>query len=127
MSWQVYVDQSLLSTGKVSKAAIHGHDGNLWATSTGFSVTNAEVLKLVEAYKDPSGIQAGGLHLAGTKYTFLRTFENEIYGKKGSDQGCCIVKTPKAIIIGVYEAGMQGGEANKVVGALGDYLKQNGY
>jgi len=127
MSWQGYIDQSLLSTGKVSKAAIHGHDGNPWATSAGFSVSQTEVLKAIEAYTDPSNVQASGLYIGGVKYTFLRNFENEIYGKKGSDNGCCIVKTPKAVIIGIYEAGMQGGEANKVVGALGDFLKTNGY
>jgi len=127
MSWQSYVDQSLLSTGKVSKAAIHGHDGNVWATSTGFAVTQDEVKKIVEAYKDPTGIQANGLFLAGVKYTYLRSMDNEIYCKKGSDNGCCIVKTPQAVIVGVYEAGMQGGDANKVVGALGDYLKNSGY
>ena len=38
MSWQAYVDTNLVGTGKITKAAIHGHDGSLWATSKGFSV-----------------------------------------------------------------------------------------
>jgi profilin len=38
MSWQAYVDTNLVGTGKVSKAAIHGHNGALWATSKGFNV-----------------------------------------------------------------------------------------
>jgi hypothetical protein len=38
MSWQDYVDKSLLGTGLVSKAAIHGHNGGAWATSAGFAV-----------------------------------------------------------------------------------------
>ncbi len=38
MSWQAYVDSNLVGTKKITKAAIHGHDGSLWATSKGFSV-----------------------------------------------------------------------------------------
>lgn len=38
MSWQAYIDQSLLGTKKVTKAAIHGHDGGMWACSQGFQV-----------------------------------------------------------------------------------------
>ena len=38
MSWQAYIDSSLLGTKNVVKAAIHGIDGNPWATSAGFSV-----------------------------------------------------------------------------------------
>lgn len=39
MSWQAYVDTNLLGTKKITKAAIHGLDGNVWATSKGFSVS----------------------------------------------------------------------------------------
>ncbi len=39
MSWQAYVDQSLLGTKQVACAAIHGLDGNPWATSHGFAVS----------------------------------------------------------------------------------------
>lgn len=38
MSWQTYVDSNLVGTGKLNQAAIHGHNGGLWATSAGFSV-----------------------------------------------------------------------------------------
>ena len=40
MSWQAYVDTNLVGTKKITKAAIHGHDGSLWATSKGFAVSN---------------------------------------------------------------------------------------
>ena len=36
MSWQSYVDDQLLATGNVAQAAICGHDGNIWAQSTGY-------------------------------------------------------------------------------------------
>lgn len=38
MSWQDYVDNQLIASKCVSKAAIAGHDGSLWAKSAGFEV-----------------------------------------------------------------------------------------
>ena len=40
MSWQAMVDTSLLGSGQVTKAAIHGLNGSPWATSAGFSVSS---------------------------------------------------------------------------------------
>lgn len=40
MSWQDYVDNQLLASKCVSKAAIAGHDGGVWAKSEGFEVNN---------------------------------------------------------------------------------------
>lgn len=39
MSWQDYVDKQLIASRCVSKAAIAGHDGNVWAKSEGFDVS----------------------------------------------------------------------------------------
>lgn len=39
MSWQDYVDKQLLASRCVTKAAIAGHDGNIWAKSEGFDVS----------------------------------------------------------------------------------------
>lgn len=39
MSWQDYVDNQLLASGCVSKAAIAGHDGGVWAKSDAFEVS----------------------------------------------------------------------------------------
>lgn len=39
MSWQDYVDNQLLASQCVSKAAIAGHDGGVWAKSEGFEVS----------------------------------------------------------------------------------------
>ncbi|CAH1113812.1 unnamed protein product [Psylliodes chrysocephalus] len=39
MSWQDYVDKQLLASKCVTKAAIAGHDGNVWAKSDDFLVT----------------------------------------------------------------------------------------
>ena len=38
--WQSYVDDALMKTGQVSKAAIHALDGARWASSPDFKVHN---------------------------------------------------------------------------------------
>lgn len=67
MSWQAYVDNNLVGSGALVKAAIHGHDGGCWATSAGFTVAPAEATALLAAFKDPSAIRASGLKIGGTK------------------------------------------------------------
>lgn len=39
MSWQDYVDRQLLASRCITKAAIAGLDGNVWAKSDGFEVS----------------------------------------------------------------------------------------
>lgn len=41
MSWQDYVDNQLLASQCVSRAAIAGHDGGVWAKSEGFDVSRS--------------------------------------------------------------------------------------
>ncbi|CAJ0759515.1 16763_t:CDS:2, partial [Entrophospora sp. SA101] len=53
MSWQSYIDNQLLATGKIAQAAIYGHDNSLWATSPGFKVST-----LVAAFDNADKIQA---------------------------------------------------------------------
>ena len=128
MSWQQYVDSSLLGTGVVSKAAIHGHDGNPWATSQGFSVTPAEAKSLLHGCDDPSPLQMSGIKLGGVKYMFLKNEAGRsAYGRKGGEAGCVVVKTNQALVIGVYEGGVQGGACVAAVEKLGDYLISVGY
>ncbi|KAJ3055736.1 profilin, required for normal timing of actin polymerization in response to thermal stress [Rhizophlyctis rosea] len=126
MSWQSYVDTNLLGTRKITKAAIHGLDGSLWATSKGFSVTPTEAQALIKAFTDASGIRANGLHVGGTKYIALRADDRSVYGKKGSG-GVVTVKTKQCVLIGAYEEPIQPGEATKVVEGLADYLIGVGY
>ncbi|KNC97293.1 profilin [Spizellomyces punctatus DAOM BR117] len=121
MSWQAYVDSNLIGTGKIQQAAIHGLDGSLWATSKGFSVAQNEVQTLIKSFTDASTIRASGIHLNGSKYFTLRADDRSIYGKQGQG-GVVIVKTKQAVLIGVYDAPVQAGEATKVVEGLADYL-----
>ena len=50
MNWQKFVDDSLLGTGQVAKAAIHGIDGSRYAASAGFVV--GFILRSLRAISD---------------------------------------------------------------------------
>lgn len=67
MSWQDYVDTSLVGTGKIAHAAIVGHDGAIWAQSASFSLAPEEIACLLRAYAEPSTLYEHGLTLAGTR------------------------------------------------------------
>ena len=125
-SWQSYVDDQLVGTGKVKLGAIHSQDGSVWATSAGFTVDPAEVTTLVAAYSDPSAIQASGFYIAGVKYFVIRADDRSIYGKKGAT-GVAAVKTTQAVVIGTYDETMQPGQCTNEVEKLADYLIENGY
>jgi len=130
MSWQEYVDNGLVGTGNLDKAAIFNSEGDsVWATSAGFVVSPAEIKEIVGAYKDKADVkqvQSSGLHIAGEKYVVLRADDRSIYGKKGRE-GVVIVKTMQALIVSHYPESVQPGAAANVVEKLADYLIGVGY
>jgi len=126
MSWQSYVDDHLLKTGKIQKAAILGQAGGVWATSNGYKLSLEEQKAAANAHKDPGATQGRGVHLSGQKFFTLSADGRSIYGKKGAD-GCVLVKTKQAILVAEYKAPIQQPEAVKVVEGLADYLIGVGY
>ncbi|XP_006812983.1 profilin-1A-like [Saccoglossus kowalevskii] len=127
MAWQPYVD-NLVASGYISKAAIHGLDGEVWASSSDLLISANEVDTILNALEgDVSMVAVNGILLSGQHYMFLRSDPgSSIYGRKG-DSGCCIVKTKKSVLIGIYGGGIQAGSATVVVEKLGDYLKAQGF
>jgi len=130
MSWQAYVDTSLVGTGNIDKAAIFSAAGDSkWAASHGFNVKPEELKEIVSAYKDTSDVkkvQSTGLHVAGDKYVVIKADDRSLYGKKGKT-GILIVKTAQAILISHYPETVQPGAAATTVEQLADYLIGVGY
>jgi len=133
MSWQQYVDTSLVATGNLDKAAIFNSEGNsVWATSAGFQVSPAEMQEIVNAYKDKGDangvkqVQSNGLHIAGERYVVLKADDRSLYGKKGRE-GIVIVKTTQALLVTHYPESVQPGSAANTVEQLADYLIKVGY
>jgi len=115
-----------LGSGKVSKAAILGQAGGVWAASPGFDLSTQEQKAIVDAFKDPSKAQASGVRAAGDKYFTLQANDRSIYGKKQAD-GIVIVKTKQAVLVAVYLAPLQAHETTPIVESLADYLIGVGY
>lgn len=126
MSWQGYVDNNLVGTGKVSQACILGLKGGVWATSPNLNISQAEQQAIINGLEDPSPLQANGIYVNQKKYLTLQASPRSIYGKAGGD-GLCIVRTNQAVLVGVYTSPLLPGEANKVVEGLADYLISVGY
>jgi len=121
-----YVDTNLIGTGKVSKAAILGLAGGVWATSAGFNLSAQEQATIIKAHNDLDGTQAHGIRAGGQKYFTLQADERSIYGKKSAD-GILIVKTKQAVLVAIYEAPLQAPEVTPIVESLADYLISVGF
>ncbi|KAK3647999.1 profilin, required for normal timing of actin polymerization in response to thermal stress [Elasticomyces elasticus] len=132
MSWQAYIDTSLVGTGNVDKAAIFSAAGDsVWAKSSNLTVSPQEMQAVVAAYKDPGQggvkkVQSEGLHIAGERFVVIKADERSMYGKKGRE-GVCIVKTTQAILVTHYPESVQPGVAANTVEQLADYLIKVGY
>merc|ERR1712000_320345 len=100
MSWQAYIDTSLVGTGHVDKAAIISAAGDsVWAASPGFDISPAE-MKVVssivggdDAAKDKAF--ADGLYVKGDRFVMARAEDRSIYARSGRT-GLAIAKTKQA-------------------------------
>ncbi|KAJ7182837.1 profilin [Mycena crocata] len=121
MSWQAYVDTNLVGSDKISKAAILGKAGGVWAASPGYELSAEEQKAVIGAFGNLEAVQTSGLRLAGVKFFTTQATSRSIYGKKGGD-GYVIVQTTQAILVAEYAAPVQAPEAVKVAEGLADYL-----
>ncbi|KAI9633284.1 profilin [Dioszegia hungarica] len=127
MSWQAYVDDQLLATGKISKGAIIGKQGGIWAQSAGYNLSQKEQDFIVKtAFQKPDEARAGGITLSGFKFMTIKADDEEVVGRKG-ERGVFLIPTTQAILVAEYDTPTPAGEANVVVSKLGDYLKSVGY
>ncbi|CAK7232923.1 profilin, required for normal timing of actin polymerization in response to thermal stress [Sporothrix bragantina] len=134
MSWQGYIDSSLVGSGHIDEAAIISAAGDsVWAQSPKFALTPEE-LKAIAAIFETGGQAAidkaysEGLHVAGEKYiaTIVSAEDNIAMIRKGKT-GVAIAKTKQAIIVGHYGENAQASNARSTVEALADYLRKAGY
>eukprot|EP00172_Hildenbrandia_rubra_P000906 Plantae.Rhodophyta-Hildenbrandia_rubra.ctg15131.p2 GENE.Plantae.Rhodophyta-Hildenbrandia_rubra.ctg15131~~Plantae.Rhodophyta-Hildenbrandia_rubra.ctg15131.p2 ORF type:complete len:144 (-),score=20.00 Plantae.Rhodophyta-Hildenbrandia_rubra.ctg15131:2782-3213(-) len=143
MSWQSYIDDQLLAAG-FCYASIVGTDGTTWACSKGYTVLPDEAKKLSTLLGGTSldSIAGSGFMVAGQKYAFTR---GEVDDEEGgvpfiqgrckedgkSSQGIIIMKTNKALIVGVhdpaYANGASFGKVNTDIGRIADYVMESGY
>jgi len=125
MSWQEYVDNQLVGSGNVSKAAICGLDGSIWAITAGFEITAAEAGVLAKSFGSQDNFQKG-LVVGAIKYIYLSGDDNIMRAKK-QQTGLIICKTTKAVIVAQYTEPIQGPQCATTVEALAEYLRNCGY
>ena len=134
MSWQSYVDNQLLKSQKVKHAVICGHNGAMWACSSGFPVTKEELKILANKYEDIGEMSAGGLKVGGQRYMYLSSDNDRgiVRGKLGTS-GIHCVKTKQTYIICTYEGLTASGfritheEVAAIAEKLGVYLVGVGF
>ncbi|KAK7927078.1 profilin [Apiospora marii] len=131
MSWQAYVDDSLVKSGHIDKAAIISVAGDsVWASSAGFTIKPEEMKNIANIVTGAAGAVdkalSEGAHVGGERYVIFRVEDRSMYGRQGRT-GILAVKTTQAILVGHYGEGVQAGNAAQTVEALADYLIKVGY
>ncbi|KAI0396276.1 Profilin/allergen [Xylariaceae sp. FL0594] len=142
MSWQQYIDSSLVGSGHIDKAAIISAAGDsVWAASSDLQkemetgsrtdghLKPGEIKTIANIYNDESAAataQAEGIHLGGERYVVARIIDRTIYARAGK-VGICIAKTKQAIIIAHHGENHHAQNASSTTEALADYLIKAGY
>merc|ERR1712032_1002403 len=74
----------------IKNAVIAGHDGNIWASSSGFNVTAAELKVILDRYSSTDQLAMNGVTVGGTKYMFLSANDRVVRARKGQSGVHCI-------------------------------------
>lgn len=106
MTWQGYIDQSLLGSGNVTQAAMYSLNGDCLATSPDFQVRHViftypsrqigttilicfgvqlsatEVQEIVNGFDDSSPLYSKGMSVNGVNYAVIYATDRSIYGRK---------------------------------------------
>lgn len=126
MTWQAYVDSSIMEKGFLA-GAISGADGSLWAASADFSLGTNEQSVLAPDV-DFASLLHQDFFISGVGYKAFHVSERSLYGKAINDQnGCVVVRTTQAIVIGVYDAALTPSSAAIIIEGLADYFINLGY
>lgn len=125
-SWQDYVDKHLIASRCITKAAIAGHDGTIWATSQGFNVSKEEISKIIAGFENQNLLTACGVTLSGIRFIYLSGTDKVIRAKLGK-VGVHCMKTQQAVVVSFYEDPIQPQQVASVVEKLGDHLVAHGF
>ncbi|XP_029938271.1 profilin-2 isoform X1 [Salarias fasciatus] len=139
MSWQVYVD-NLMVDGCCQDSAIVGYTDAkyVWASCTGgtfASITPQEIDLLTG--KDREGFFTNGLTLGNKKYSVIRdsllvegdwTMDIRTKSQGGEPTyNVSVGRAAKVLVFVMGKEGVHGGQLNKKVHDMADYLRKTGY
>lgn len=127
-SWMEYIKSVLIDSGFVTKAAICGLDGKLWAASDDFDIAASDIRGVLGAFVDPTELRIDGIHLGTEEYTCTRADGVIIAGRESTHgTGCILYKCNTCLIVGVFGEGGHPGGCYNIILKLGDYLRDNSY
>ncbi|XP_064624722.1 uncharacterized protein LOC135486120 isoform X2 [Lineus longissimus] len=122
--WRNIVNNSMVGTGIVSKAAIVSQDGQILAQTKGLSIKKDQILTLARAIRNnPGELAVNGINLGDENFRYMRSeIGNAVYGVDESGSGgCAVISTKRCLMIGIYE--QRAHEANNLVEELSEYLR----
>ncbi|MCP9264901.1 Profilin [Dirofilaria immitis] len=82
MSWADLVNNNLVGSGNVSKAAICGFDGSIWGKSDNFKLEPTEAVVAGKGFQNKDTLLGTGMKFEGEKYFVLQADDERIIGKK---------------------------------------------
>ncbi|MGW6261940.1 profilin [Streptomyces sp. NPDC055085] len=101
--WQSYVDKDMLGSG-LTQGAILGtgpDTWSIWATSPGFTVSDAERKALLHGFQDPASIFDSGISVNGQTHLTIKADARSLHGRKGPD-GVVAARANEAVVVGTY-------------------------
>ncbi|XP_057298882.1 profilin-like [Hydractinia symbiolongicarpus] len=134
MSWDGYIDNIIgrAKNSSCDKACIIGLDGGgPWTTAANannITLAAGEGQKIAAALKSQQfdAFQANGIWVAGLKYQFLRSVDdNCVLGKKKDNGAITIMKSKTAVVIAHTKEGGQHGDTNAAVESIVQYLESS--
>ncbi|KAK6532987.1 profilin, required for normal timing of actin polymerization in response to thermal stress [Arthrobotrys megalospora] len=126
MSWQGFVDNSLVGSGQIDYAAIISSTGDsVYAASQIFRLRPAETRTIANAFESPDEVLSEGIHINDEHYVCMMMGDRTLLCQHGWGSGVVCVKTKKTVIVAHYPETVAAGNATKVAEELGDYFVKN--
>ncbi|EGD73138.1 hypothetical protein PTSG_04851 [Salpingoeca rosetta] len=123
---QTLLQQTLLSTQHVSKAAIiRKRDGGIRARTPNFKITQEEFARIQAAFDSPTFGREHPLSLGGRNYQCIRVDDRAIYAKDGST-GIIIAMAKNSYVLSTYDVGMYPAVCAEATEKLAEYLREKG-
>jgi len=119
-------NSNLVGSGHVSKAAIIGLDGSVWAKTAGWNI-EADAPAIANAMKQPADSLFGtGISFEKEKYFAIYSQDGTFYGKKGPN-GLSLAKSTQCITVGWHQENINPANCRMTVEGIRDYLQSTGY
>jgi len=118
--------RKVVGSGHVSKAAIIGLDGSVWAKTAGWNI-EADAPAIANAMKQPADSLFGtGISFEKEKYFAIYSQDGTFYGKKGPN-GLSLAKSTQCITVGWHQENINPANCRMTVEGIRDYLQSTGY